>query len=151
MRLLLVSFITLLSFQSFSQKLQVTALTTEHQNNPMGIDVRTPRFSWKIVSQQNDVMQTSYEIRVGEDASSTDVKKSIWLSGKVQSDQSVLVPYAGPALKSRKRYFWQVRTTDNKGNTSLWSEVKFFETGMLQSSDWKALWIEPDIASDSTG
>jgi alpha-L-rhamnosidase len=151
MRLLLVSFIALLSFQSLSQKLQVTALTTEHQNNPIGIDVRTPRFSWKIVSQQNDVMQTSYEIRVGEETSKIDVKKNIWQSGKVQSDQSVLVPYAGPVLKSKKRYFWQVRTTDNKGNTSLWSEVKFFETGMLQPSDWKASWIEPDIASDSVG
>lgn len=151
MRQLLILVLSLLSFQSFTQKLQVSSLTTEHQNNPLGIDVLTPRFSWKIVSPQSDVMQTAYEIRVGEDASSTEVKKISWQTGKVQSDQSVLIPYAGPALKSKKKYFWQVRTTDNKGNTSAWSEVKSFETGILQQSDWKASWIEPDIPSDSVG
>ncbi len=38
----------------------------ENKVNPIGIDVKTPRFSWQLVSGKRNVMQTAYEIRVSE-------------------------------------------------------------------------------------
>ena len=150
-------FIALLFFFSsisclLAQKLQVTDLTCEYQNNPVGIDVTLPRFSWKLVSTQQGIMQAKYSIRIGLDSKALLKGQNIhWQSNEVLSDQSVLVPYAGPALTSRQRYYWQVKVSDNKGNSSAWSEVKFWETGLLHTSDWSAQWIEPTLPGDSTG
>ncbi|MBL0740300.1 glycoside hydrolase family 78 protein [Chryseolinea lacunae] len=131
-------------------KLSVGEPTCEYQNNPLGIDVKVPRLSWKLVSEQRGVTQKSYELRVGfDDKALAKGANILWQSGVVPSDQSVLVNYGGPALTSRQRYYWQVRVVDNKGNTSAWSEMKWWETGLLQSSDWTAAWVEPDLPGDS--
>ncbi len=150
-------FIALLFFLTsisnlLAQKLQVSDLTCEYQNNPVGIDVKIPRFTWKLISTQQGVKQASYSIRVGLD-SNTIIKGQniLWQSGDVQSDQSVLVPYSGPSVTSRQRYYWQVKVKDNTGNSSAWSEVKFWEMGLINASDWSAKWIEPTLPGDSTG
>ncbi|MCC5929422.1 MAG: family 78 glycoside hydrolase catalytic domain [Cyclobacteriaceae bacterium] len=117
-------------------------LSCEHKINPVGIDTKSPRFSWKIFAQDVDLLQTGYAIRV---ATSPDFSKKsiIWESGKVSDDQSVLTPYQGPALKSGTRYFWQVKIWDNKGRNSSWSKTAFWETGFMDKSEWKAKWIVP--------
>ena len=38
-------------------------LTIEHRKNPIGIDEK-PRFSWKLESEKQDVVQTNYQIQV---------------------------------------------------------------------------------------
>jgi alpha-L-rhamnosidase len=125
----------------FSQSVTVKNLTVEHKVNPVGIDAKLPRFSWKIEGTGRNIMQTAYSIQVAADNKFSG-SKMIWESGKVQSDQSVLINYAGPAIKSAQRYFWRVKVWDNKKNESKWSETVFFETGLLAVSDWKAKWIE---------
>src|SRR4051812_41464170 len=119
MRLSIVAFLFIASQFVFAQSLKVVNSTCEYQENPMGMDAKTPRFSWQLTSDKNDVSQTAYEIRVGLDAANFS-KNVVWQSGKVQSDQSILIPYGGPALKSKEKYFWQVRVTDNQKNTSPW-------------------------------
>ena len=119
----------------------VSNLTTENLSNPIGIDAPSPRFGWKLVSPKRNVIQTAYEIRVADDASSLN-KKPKWNSGKINSDQSVFVSYAGPALESGKKYFWQVRVWDNSGKPSAWSATSFWQMGLLNASDWKASWIQ---------
>ena len=63
-------------------------LRTEYRVNPIGIDRRHPRFSWKMESEQADTVQKSYRIlvRTGE--------KTVWEHRK-EGDTSVLIPYAG--------------------------------------------------------
>ncbi len=129
--------------------LNVTRLTCEYKVNPLGIDVERPRLSWQIVDDRRGVMQTAYEIRAAE--SPTDLttgKNLIWSTGKVRSDRSTHVVYHGPALRSRQRIYWQVRVWDNKGKKSLWSELAFWEMGLLKKSDWKAQWIAADVEED---
>jgi alpha-L-rhamnosidase len=137
--------LTLLLFFIFgsinSQDITVKNLTTEHKKDPIGIDVRTPRLSWKIYGTGNNIMQTYYSIRVATDQKFSSVKM-VWQSGKTESGESILVPYNGPALKSGTRYFWQVMIWDNKGRETKWSETALFEMGLLDASDWKAKWIE---------
>lgn len=121
-------------------KNQVVKLVCEYHENPIGIDVEKPRLSWQLVSDQQDVMQTSYEIRVF-DSKNSKKGKQIWASGKVNSDQSVNIEYAGPSLKSMQRVYWQVRVWDNNKKATSWSELAFWEMGILEPSSWSASWI----------
>src|SRR5438876_9442491 len=98
-----------------NSSIQVQDLRCEYEHNPLGIDVREPRLSWKLVSEQRGVVQSAYQIRVTNEQGEV-----VWEMGKVLSDQSLHVPYRGPALQSGQRCTWQVR---------VW--------------DWQARWIEP--------
>jgi alpha-L-rhamnosidase len=126
---------------------QVTVknLRCENRVNPVGIDITNPRFGWQLVSDQRGLEQTAYEIRVGYKSG----KSEKWNSWKIISSQSLFVPYPGGPLQSGTTYFWQVRITDNKGKTTDWSEKAFWQMGLLQTSDWKAKWIESVAASDT--
>jgi len=126
-----------------SAQVKLQNLLTEHLSNPIGIDTKQPRFSWQLTGEQRNISQTAYEITVSQG------KTSVWKSGKVMSDQSVHVPYAGPALQSGKKYTWEVRVWDNNGKTSPWSEAASFQMAILSPSDWKAKWIEAGFTEDS--
>jgi alpha-L-rhamnosidase len=118
-------------------------LRTENLQNPIGIDITTPRFSWQLVSSQRAIKQTAWQIKV------TDGKTAVWNSGKVAGDQSVHVPYAGKELQSATRYNWQVRVWDNNGHTTPWSKPAWFQTALLSPAEWKAQWISPGFAEDT--
>ncbi|MBC7382870.1 MAG: family 78 glycoside hydrolase catalytic domain, partial [Bacteroidia bacterium] len=127
---------------SFAQ-VKIQYLLTENLTNPIGLDVLQPRLSWQLISDKRNVVQTGYEIVVLEG------KNSVWKTGKVATDQSVQVPYAGALLQSNKKYTWQVRVWDNSGKQSAWSERAFFQMALLAISDWKAKWIAPGYTEDS--
>ncbi len=118
-------------------------LTCEHKNNPLGIDVSQPRLSWKIKSAGFNVMQTAYSIRVSTDQQFTP-SKIVWSTGRINSDESILIPYDGKSLVAGQRYYWQVKVWDNKGRESRWSVPAYWEAGLLSPSGWKASWIELD-------
>ncbi len=123
-------------------KVQVVNLICEYHENPVGIDVQKPRLSWQLSSEEKNVMQSAYEIRVAKSKSDLSKKaKQIWNSGKVESDKSVNVVYGGPAQQSMERMYWQVRVWDNSGKASSWSEPAYWEMGILGPSLWKASWI----------
>ena len=97
---LLIPFVTI-------QAAQVENLRCEYRENPLGIDVENPRLSWIIEerSQRPEVRgqkQTAYQVLV---ASSEELlakdQGDLWDSGKVASDQSIQVEYAGKGMASR--------------------------------------------------
>jgi len=137
--------LSVLIFVATATVAQVTVqnLLCENQANPIGIDVKQPRFSWQLLSDQRNILQAAYEIIVSNG------KNTAWKSGKVMSDQSVQVTYGGSALQSGKKYTWQIRVWDNNGKQSAWSEPAFFQTALMNASDWKAQWIEADFIEDS--
>src|SRR5436190_1964953 len=113
--------ISILLIGQFSNaQVSVSSLTVENLVNPVGIESPSPRFSWKLKSTARNIVQSAYEIKMADDGALL-TKKPSWTSGKVLSDQSVWVPYAGAALKSGEKYFWQVRVWDNAGKPSAWS------------------------------
>ncbi|SDT48222.1 alpha-L-rhamnosidase [Mucilaginibacter mallensis] len=124
-------------------QLKVQSLLTEDLHNPISVDATTPRFSWQITADKRNVMQTAYEIKVGSSGSNASVKDVLWDSGKIPSDESVYIPYKGSELKSGKRYFWQIKVWDNTGKASGWSEVAYWQMGLLSPTDWQAKWITP--------
>ena len=142
-KLLLSLFVFQIIFVDLHAQVSVKKLLCEHLSNPIGLDIKQPRFSWQLVSDKRNVMQSAYEIKVS--AGNT----LVWNSGKVTSGQSVNVLYAGPSLESGKKYSWQVRVWDNANKASSWSEPASFKMALLNLADWKANWIEPGFIEDS--
>jgi alpha-L-rhamnosidase len=132
-------------FHSNAQ-LAVTNVQCEHLTEPIGLDVLKPRFTWQLQSNARNVLQTAYEIKVSDQSS---MKSAIWATGKINSDQSVMVPYGGPALASGKKYFWQVRVWDNQAHASPWSAVATWRMALLKAADWNAKWIAPGYVEDT--
>jgi alpha-L-rhamnosidase len=145
--------LTALTFLLFSiigrAQMKASNLLTENLSNPIAITVLQPRFSWQLESGKRNLMQTAYEIMVSDKPLTGDVIHFVWNSGKVNSDSSVHVLYKGLSLKSGVKYFWKVRVWNNYNETSAWSEPATFQTALLNTSDWKAKWIEPGYAEDS--
>ena len=125
--------------------LVVTALKTEYKVDPLGIDVATPRLSWVLSSADRAQIQTAYRVIVA--ASEKGISTStgdVWDSQRTDSSRSVGVAYKGPALQSKKRYWWKVMAWDKNGQSSGWSDAAWFETGLLNSSEWTGQWIGGD-------
>lgn len=123
--------------------IEITDLRTEYTDNPLGIDVKTPRLSWKLVSSERGKYQTAYQIQVASSESQLLADNpDMWDTGKVESDQSVNIQYEGEPLESGKRYFWRVKVWDKHGDQpSAWSEPAWWEMGLLDESDWQGDWI----------
>ena len=138
----------------------------EFIENPLGIDAPKPRLGWTLKTGnpgiQKGIKQTAYQVLV---ASSRELLKNdegdLWDSGRVKSDQSIQVEYAGKPLASGMRCYWKVRVwtakaedrgqgsgVGKKEDVSGWSEPAFWTMGVLDPADWQARWIrcsEPDV------
>ena len=146
-----------------------TYLRCEYRENPLGIDVAKPRLSWVIEARSQNAgralansekpgetlpgmaagntevrsqKQTVYQVLVAstEELLKND-KADLWDSGKVESDQSIQVEYAGRALESRMRCYWKVRVWDQDGKASPWSAHAHWAMGLLLPADSQAKWI----------
>ena len=117
-------------------------LQCEGMQEPLGIDIAHPRLSWHLQDSRRGARQAAYEVRVASSLEGLAQERAdVWDSGRVESDQSVNVPYGGPAVESRRRYYWQVRVWDAQGQASSYSQASWWEMGLLSPGDWKAKWI----------
>ncbi len=128
-------------------------LRCEYRANPLGIDVAQPRLSWVLAAAtpgSRGLRQTAFRILV---ATTDDQLRAgngdLWDSGRVESDQSVQVVYAGKALASGARAFWKVQVWDQAGKSSGWSAPAFWSMGLLAPEAWKAKWIGRDEENPS--
>ena len=117
-------------------------LRCEHQENPDGIDVLYPILSWQISPGSGNISQSAFQLLVATSIDKLDtIRADVWNSGKVISDNSVTLQYAGKKLESGKEYFWKVKIWDQEGNLSSWSTPATWSMGLLSLDDWKARWI----------
>lgn len=125
---------------------ELGALRCEYLVNPLGLGIVQPRLSWEMRDDRRGARQSAYQVLV---ASATDKltehAADLWNSGRVESDQSIHVEYAGKPLGSRQRCFWTVRAWDHEGRPGNWAEPAFFELGLLRREDWKATWIGSNV------
>ncbi|MFM2296779.1 MAG: hypothetical protein RL117_486 [Verrucomicrobiota bacterium] len=120
-----------LLFPVASAVVKPVGLRTEQLLNPIGVGAKQPRLSWRMESTEAGAMQTAYQIEVA----------GLWDTGKISSDRSVAIPYAGPELVSGRKYHWRVRVWDQNGEVSPWSDTAHWTTGLMRENDWQAQWV----------
>lgn len=117
-------------------------LRCEYLKNPVGIDVKQPRFAWVLLHTGRAQMQSAYQVLV---ASSPELlaqnRGDQWDSGKVASDDSTQVIYHGTPLASDHSYWWKVRYWDRDGKPSEYSLPASFDVALLSADEWKGEWI----------
>ena len=136
--------------QAATALLKPTGLRCESLTNPLGVDAPKPILSWRLHDGRSGAKQTAYELTVFSKSPTAVSKADVWDSGRIQSDKSVDVPYAGPALSPEKRYYWRVQVWDKDGKAYPASDVNWWETGLFSQSNWDAQWIgyeDPEMHS----
>jgi alpha-L-rhamnosidase len=144
--LLLSSLLSTLAAQTAA--IRPDHLRLEYRVNPLGIDAARPRLSWQLAAvdpKARDLKQTACRILV---ASRPDFLKGdygdLWDSGRLSTDQSIQIEYAGAPLTSGLRAFWKVQVWDQQGRASAWSPVATWSMGLLAPQDWQGKWIGRD-------
>lgn len=107
-----------------------------------------PHFSWIVAGGES--MQTNYQILVASDEEMLEQSRGdIWDSRKVESGQSVSVPYSGSQLKENSAYWWKVRTWDQNATESDYSLPQKFNTGIFSGAERKwpgeSHWVELEV------
>ena len=110
-------------------QIEVTGLRCEYLFDPLGIDARAPRLSWRTETDARDWVQTAYEI----EARDAETDAVLWETGRVASRDSVFVAWGGADLPSRQRCRWRVRVwgPGPSAEPSPWSGDATFDIGLL--------------------
>ena len=119
---------------------EITRLTTEYMDRPMGIDVKQPVFGWQMQSDRYGAAQTAYRIVTATSKENLENGTYTYDSGTVNSPTSVCIKYNGPELAPCTRYYWQVLVTDERGKVHE-SPASWFETGLMGGLWGNAMWI----------
>jgi len=95
-----------------------THLRCEYLVNPLAIDTQHPRLSWALerVDARRGARQTAYHIVVQQADG-----EIVWDTGRVESDQTTQIVYAGRPLRQTARYEWRLRVWDERDEASDWS------------------------------
>lgn len=103
----------------------------EHHDRPLGIGERTPRLSWQMETVRPGWRQQAYEIQINGQG-----------SGRIDSADSVLVPWPGAALTSREQADVRVRVwAAGEPEPTAWSDTTTVEAGLLEPADWQAVFV----------
>jgi alpha-L-rhamnosidase len=117
-----------------------TGLMTDLLSEPEEAVITTPqpRFTW--IPGGEEAMQTAYQVIVAsteENLQNKEGEGDVWDSGKVDSEVSVSVPFGGNSLNENSGYWWRVRTWNQEGAPSAYSQPQKFNTGIFVGMERK--------------
>ncbi len=125
-------------------------LRIDNLKSPLGIDDPAPRFSWQLRGPERGARQTAFQVQVASQAELLHQgKANVWDSGRFESNASLNVHYAGPALKPGTRYFWRVKVWNAAGKAYPESGISWWETGLLKQDAWRGGWIGYETAEEA--
>ena len=129
--------------------LRIGDLRCEYLCDPLGIDILSAKTRLDSLVPQRGQKQTAYQVLV---ASTPELLShdngDLWDSGRVESDQSTQLDYAGKPLASRLRCFWKVRAWDEDWQTHRLERTGTVDDGPAERKDWQAAWITESTAKD---
>ena len=126
-------------------QIAISKLHTEHRQDAFGIGTPTPRLSWIVETELQNWQQAAYEIEIYDSAG-----QLIESTGRIDSDQSVLVDWPFKPLQSRERVRLRARVWDTEGRASDWSARVPVEAGLFHPEDWTAKFITPTWDEDTS-
>lgn len=124
----------------------IREMRCEYTESPIAIDVQAPRFTW-IYTHGEDFVQAGYRVCVATTAEGV-ATPDVWDSGEVASPLAFAQMPADELLKSRTPYFWRVEAWDANGSKRIVSPVAQFETAIMNTSEWQAVWISDSYDRD---
>ncbi len=116
--------------------------------HPYGIKEKDPSFSWAMVDDDPDEVQTAYRIVVG--ATARDMQNGSYIkdTGWVDSADSTYVKAGlSDLLQDNSLYYWSVQLKDKDGLESPLSEPQAFTTAV--GAGWQSregIWVDPHAA-----
>lgn len=117
----------------------------EHVRETLGIGTAQPRLSWLVDTTIPGWRQAAYAIEVdGDDG------RPRGRTGRIESDQSVLVSWPFDPLGSRERVVVRVQVWGTDGSESAWSEPRAVEAGLFDAADWTARFVTPAWNEDTS-
>lgn len=125
--------------------LTVERVRFEHLRETLGAGTPSPRMSWTVRTAAEGWRQAAYQVA----AYRTDGQPR-GATGRVESDQSVLVPWPFAPLASRESVTVRVQVWGVDGGASGWSADLPIEAGLLGTDDWLARFVAPDWDEDTT-
>jgi alpha-L-rhamnosidase len=116
-------------------------LLCEYTNNPLGVDIPQPRFSFRIPTIERPGWSLiAYQLQVIDDDDSI-----IWDTGTCNDARRIHLVYSGEPLNPFSCYHWRVRLMGRKDVWEPWSPESRFETALFSAHDLCAKWISaPD-------
>lgn len=136
---------------------KITALRCEDMEEPIGITGSNFRVSWQLVSDQRNVVQQMFRVCVRrkeehfcDEENDIFPEKKGYRSGKVVYDSGERKESSSFCIlpdifkESFARYYWDVSVKIRGKEEWIYSGCSYFEMGIVNSADWRAIWIEPD-------
>jgi alpha-L-rhamnosidase len=130
---------------------KTTRLRCEYLETPLAVESAQPRLSWEGDCPRPGAAQSAYRILVANSPATLGKHRgNLWDSGRVESNQSLHVRYAGKKLKSCQQVFWKVMAWDETGKAGPWSRPTSWTMGILCAKEWKAGWIGNYLGNHNT-
>jgi hypothetical protein len=131
-----------------------TGLMTNLLTEPEEAVITTPqpKFTW--IPAGKETMQNAWQIIVASSEENLQNDEGdVWDSGKVDSELSVSVSYGGSPLNENSEYWWKVRTWDQVGTPSAYSQPQKFYTGVFSGAERKwpgeSKWVELEVDGET--
>ena len=131
------------SLNSTVHVLPTLNIRIEHQRDAFGIGTDRPRLSWVVQTETPGWHQAAYEVEAYDTNGQLHGQ-----TGRVESDQSVLVDWPFEPLSSREHVTVRARVWRTDGSESVWSEPASIKVGLLHPEDWTARFVGPDWDED---
>ena len=124
---------------------KVVGLHADGLVSPLGLDNCKPHLGWRIEGDMAGRRQGAYRVLVATDPSRLAADTAdLWNSGKISTDATVDIVYAGQPLSSRQRCYWRVEAWDDAGAPLTTSATDYWEMGLMSPADWQADWLEAE-------
>jgi len=120
---------------------QAVDLRCDFRVTPLAVEQSDPLLSWRLEGTREGLAQTAYQIQAA--SSLEKIKQAdLWDTGWIGESESHAIAYEGKEQVAKQRVYWRVRIKDDRGEILPWSDVTWFDTGLLADRDWRgASWI----------
>lgn len=122
--------------------LKIKDFCVEYTNGCLVLDEKRPRFSWKLESDKNGVVQSAYRLKISGGDLNYD-------TGITKTDQSILNDVLKMDLQPETKYRAELTVYDNQAESA---EAELdFETALLGTGFKAADFIAPDFSYNPSG